>query len=73
MPAVVGHIRAGTLKGQRISTEMRAVLAMPAVHARYAELSADAPAMTPAQCIGFVRDEVRVWGEVVRATGVRAE
>jgi tripartite-type tricarboxylate transporter receptor subunit TctC len=118
MPAVVGHIRAGTLKAlavldpqrnaqipdvptlaeqgfpglvsyswfgisgpagmpaaavQRISTEMRAVFAMPEVRARYRELSAEAPDMTPEQYTAFVRDEVRVWGDVVRATGVRAE
>ena len=118
MPAVIGHIRGGTLKAlavldpqrnmmipdvptiveqgfpglisyswfgisgpagmpaaavQRISTEMRAVLSMPEVRARYQELSADAPDMTPEQYTAFVREEVRIWGDVVRATGVRAE
>jgi tripartite-type tricarboxylate transporter receptor subunit TctC len=46
---------------------------MPEVRARYGELSADAPDMTPEQYSAFVRDEVRTWGDVVRATGVRAE
>jgi tripartite-type tricarboxylate transporter receptor subunit TctC len=58
---------------QRLNTEIRAILQMPAVRQRYLELTADAPDMTPEQYTAFIAEEVRVWGEVVRATGATAD
>jgi tripartite-type tricarboxylate transporter receptor subunit TctC len=58
---------------QRLNTEIRAILQLPATRQRYLELTADAPDMTPAQYTAFIEEEVRVWGEVVRATGATAD
>jgi tripartite-type tricarboxylate transporter receptor subunit TctC len=58
---------------ERLNTEIRAILQLPAVRQRYLELTADAPDMTPAQYAAFIDEEVRIWGEVVRATGATAD
>lgn len=58
---------------ERLNAEIRAILALPAVRQRYLELTADAPDMTPAQYTAFIEEELRVWGEVVRATGITAD
>jgi tripartite-type tricarboxylate transporter receptor subunit TctC len=58
---------------ERLNTEIRAILASPPVRQRYNELTADAPDMTPAQYTAFIREELRVWGEVVRAAGITQE
>jgi tripartite-type tricarboxylate transporter receptor subunit TctC len=57
----------------RLNTEIRAILQLPAVRQRYNDLTADAPDMSPAQYAAFIEEEVRVWGEVVRATGATAD
>jgi tripartite-type tricarboxylate transporter receptor subunit TctC len=57
---------------ERLNREIRAILQQPAIRDRYLSLTADAPDMTPAQYTAFIAEELRVWGEVVRATGVRA-
>jgi tripartite-type tricarboxylate transporter receptor subunit TctC len=57
---------------ERLNTEIRAILQLPAIRQRYVELTADAPDTTPAQYAAFIEEELRVWGEVVRRTGVTA-
>jgi tripartite-type tricarboxylate transporter receptor subunit TctC len=37
------------------------------------DLTAEAPDMTPAQSTAFIREALRVWGEVVRAAGITQE
>ncbi|HEV7264543.1 MAG TPA: tripartite tricarboxylate transporter substrate binding protein [Falsiroseomonas sp.] len=56
----------------RLNREIRAVLQQPAIRERYVTLTADAPDMTAAQYTAFIAEELRVWAEVVRATGIRA-
>lgn len=56
-----------------LNREVRAILKMPEVQERYRALTADAPDTTPEQYTDFVREELRVWAEVVRATGATAE
>ncbi|WP_372620300.1 Bug family tripartite tricarboxylate transporter substrate binding protein [Falsiroseomonas sp.] len=56
----------------RLNGEIRAILQQPAIRERYVTLTADAPDMTAAQYTAFIAEELRVWGEVVRATGIRA-
>ncbi len=56
-----------------LNREVRAILKLPEVQERFRALTADAPDTTPEQCTDFVRDELRVWAEVVRATGATAE
>jgi tripartite-type tricarboxylate transporter receptor subunit TctC len=58
---------------EKLNTEIRAILASPPVRQRYNDLTADAPDMTPAQYTAFIREELRVWGEVVRAAGITQE
>ena len=58
---------------ERLNAEIRAVLALPAVRQRYLDLTADAPDLTPAQYAAFIEEELRVWAEVVRATGITAD
>lgn len=55
---------------EKLNAEIRAILASPPVRQRYNDLTADAPDMTPAQYTAFIREELRVWGEVVRAAGI---
>ena len=56
-----------------LNREVRAILQMPEVQDRFRALTADAPDTTPEQYTDFVREELRVWAEVVRATGATAE
>lgn len=56
-----------------LNREVRAILKLPEVQERFRALTADAPDTTPEQYTDFVRDELRVWAEVVRATGATAE
>lgn len=58
---------------ETLSREVRAVLRQPDVQRRFRDLTADAPDTTPEQYTAFVRDELRVWGEAVRASGATAE
>ena len=58
---------------ETLNREVRAILRLPDVQRRFRELTADAPDTTPAQYTAFVRDELRVWADVVRATGATAE
>jgi tripartite-type tricarboxylate transporter receptor subunit TctC len=55
-----------------LNREVRAILALPAVRARYAELTADAPDTSPAAYETFIREELATWAAVVRATGATA-
>ncbi len=57
----------------RINLEIRTILQLPAIRQRYLDLTADAPGMTPAQYTAFIEDELRVWGEVVRASGATVD
>lgn len=57
----------------RINAEIRAILALPAIRQRYATLTADAPDLTPAQYAAFIEEELRTWGEVVRASGATVD
>ncbi len=58
---------------EKLNAEIRAILASPPVRQRYNDLTADAPDMTPEQYTAFIREELRVWGEVVRAAGITQE
>lgn len=58
---------------EQLNRTVREILALPAVRQRYTELTADGPDTTPEQYAAFIQEELRVWGEVVRATGATAE
>lgn len=54
----------------RLNAVVQEVLRLPAVIARYQELTADAPATTPEQFAAYVAQEVPTWAEVVRRANI---
>ncbi len=52
-----------------LNREIRAILQLPDVQERYRRLTAGAPDTTPEEYAEFMRRELAVWAEVVRATG----
>jgi tripartite-type tricarboxylate transporter receptor subunit TctC len=57
----------------RLNREANAILADPAVRARFLELGATPVGGTPAEMTAFLRAEVARWAEVVRRSGARAD
>ncbi len=58
---------------ERISRELRVVLASDDIRARFSELGGTPGAMTPAAYTQFVAEEVARWGPVVRASGATVD
>ena len=50
----------------RLNTAINAVLAEPAIKAKFADLGAEPMPMTPAEAATFVADQIEKWGRVVR-------
>jgi tripartite-type tricarboxylate transporter receptor subunit TctC len=57
---------------QRINAETLAVLAMPEVREKFFALGMEPLGGTPAEFGAFIRSEIRRLGDVVRASGARA-
>lgn len=57
----------------RMNREINRLLAQPAIKARFAEVGADAVAMSPAEVKALVQDEVALFGPVVRARQIRVD
>jgi tripartite-type tricarboxylate transporter receptor subunit TctC len=57
----------------RLNSEINAVLADPAVKARFAELGTMVTTLSPAAFDKFIADETEKWGKVIRAAGIKAE
>src|SRR5262249_35146508 len=49
------------------------VLKMPDVHQRFRKLNVEPDGGTPAETAAFIKNEVRRWGEVIRANHIMAE
>ncbi|GGJ05432.1 Bug family tripartite tricarboxylate transporter substrate binding protein [Neoroseomonas lacus] len=58
---------------ERLNREVNAVLQMPEVASRFAELGITTRALTPDEVAAFVAAETRRWGEVARRANIRAE
>ena len=58
---------------QRMNREINRLLATPAVKARFAELSADAVPLSPAELKALVQNEIGLFGPVVRERGIKAD
>lgn len=56
-----------------LSGALNAVIAEPAIAARFAALNAGTVANTPTEFAGFVAAETERWGRLVRDAGIRAE
>lgn len=57
----------------RMNREINRLLAQPAIRARFAEVGADAVAMSPAEVKALVQDEVTLFGPVVKARRIRVD
>jgi tripartite-type tricarboxylate transporter receptor subunit TctC len=58
---------------RRISSDIAAALADGAVRERYRGIGVDPVSNTPAQLAELVRTDLKVYGEIVKRTGVKAE
>ena len=57
----------------RMNREINQLLALPAIQARFAEIGADAVAMSPAEVKALVQAEAALFGPVVKASGMRSD
>lgn len=57
----------------RYSRELVRILQMPDVRERLREMEFEVVASTPDQFSGWIRSEIGRWGEVIKATGAKAE
>jgi len=66
---------AGTPKAlvDKISAEVRRILALPDIRQRVTDLGFDVIASTPEQFAAQVRFEIERWGKVIKAAGIKAE
>ena len=62
-PAIIGKLHA----------EMAKAMNTPELRERFASVGADTVANTPEQYGAFVQAELRKWGKVIRAAGVKAD
>jgi tripartite-type tricarboxylate transporter receptor subunit TctC len=58
---------------RRISSDIAAALADGAVRERYRGIGVDPVSNTPAQLAELIRADLKVYGEIVKRTGVKAE
>lgn len=57
----------------RMNRELNRLLVLPAVRARFSELGADAQPMSPADFRAAVQSEARLFGDVVKTSGIKAD
>jgi tripartite-type tricarboxylate transporter receptor subunit TctC len=58
---------------RRLNEEIRAVLAMPEVRARFSELGFDVVGDSPEQFAAFLRDENAKWKKIAEVSGIRLD
>ena len=58
---------------KKISTELAAVVRMPEVHARLADLGAEAVGNTPEEFTAFNRSELAKWAKIVKDSGAKVD
>ena len=58
---------------KRLNEEIRAVLALPDVRARFAELGFDVVGDTPDQFAAFLRDENAKWKKIAEVSGIKLD
>jgi tripartite-type tricarboxylate transporter receptor subunit TctC len=69
------HAPAGTSKPiiDKLHAEMTRAMKTPELRERFAGVGADTVASTPAQFSAFIDAELKKWGQVIRAAGVKLE
>jgi tripartite-type tricarboxylate transporter receptor subunit TctC len=58
---------------KRLNEEIRAVLAMPEVRARFSELGFDVVGDSPEQFAAFLRDENAKWKKIAEVSGIKLD
>ncbi|WP_326537406.1 Bug family tripartite tricarboxylate transporter substrate binding protein [Pseudorhodoferax sp.] len=57
----------------RMNRELNKLLVQPAVKARFADVGAEPLALSPAELTAMVKDEIALFGPIVRARGIKAD
>ena len=71
--AALAHAKTPEALSARLSADIRAALAQPAIAKRYAELGMYVKPMTREEVAGFIRKEREIWAGVVKRTGVKPQ
>lgn len=58
---------------ERINRELNKLLVQPSVRARFAEVGAEPMALSPAEVAAMVKEEVALFGPIVKARGIKAD
>jgi tripartite-type tricarboxylate transporter receptor subunit TctC len=69
----LAHAKTPEAMSAKLSTDLRAALAQPAISKRYAEMGMYAKPMTREEVAAFVRKEREIWAGVVKRTGVKPQ
>jgi tripartite-type tricarboxylate transporter receptor subunit TctC len=67
--AAMAHAKTPQTMAAKLSADLRAALAQPAVSKRYADLGLYVKPMTREEVAAFIRKEREIWGGVVKRTG----
>ena len=67
--AAMAHAKTPQAMAAKLSADLRAALAQPAVSKRYADLGLYVKPMTREEVAAFIRKEREIWGGVVKRTG----
>ena len=70
---VIGPARLPREVVQKLTTEIRAALAVPSVAQRYRQLDSEIDGSTPEKFLALVRRETPKWAEVVRRSGAKID
>ncbi|MGE8317784.1 MAG: Bug family tripartite tricarboxylate transporter substrate binding protein [Comamonas sp.] len=57
----------------RMNRELNRLLVQPAIRARFAEVGGEPLALSPAEVSALVRDEIALFGPIVKARGIQAD
>ena len=58
---------------QKMNTELNAVLAKPAIKEKLISVGAEPVETSPEQAVAFIKAELKLWGDAVKASGVKAD
>jgi tripartite-type tricarboxylate transporter receptor subunit TctC len=68
--AVAGPPKMATALRDQIAKDFIEVLKMPDVQAKFRALSVEPGGGTPAETAAFIKDEARIWGEVIKKNNI---
>ncbi len=68
--AVAGPPKMAPALRDQIARDFIEVLKMPDVQAKFRGLSVEPGGQTPAETAAFIKDEARIWGDVIRKNNI---